>query len=248
MHLKTRGLILKEQNIGERDKLVTVLTEARGTLRAFVRGAKSVKSKKAAATSKFCYAELTLTQSHDSYIIDEARPIEMFFKLRDSLDRLALAEYLLELGFAFSPEEENAKDNLRIILNSLYFLCNDTYPPKQLKSVTELRLLSLSGYAPNLVACDRCGCFESDTMYFDMEHGLLYCDNCAPAAAPFALPLGLVSAMRHIIFSEMKSLYQFKLDPALLDELSYITETYLLRKAEHRFKTLEFYNSVQALG
>ncbi len=50
MHLKTRGLILKEQNIGERDKLVTVLTEARGTLRAFVRGAKSAKSKKAAAT------------------------------------------------------------------------------------------------------------------------------------------------------------------------------------------------------
>ncbi len=172
----------------------------------------------------------------------------MFFKLRDSLDRLALAEYLLELGFAFSPEEENAKDNLRIILNSLYFVCNDTYPPKQLKSVTELRLLSLSGYAPNLVACDRCGCFESDTMYFDMEHGLLYCDNCAPAAAPFALPLGLVSAMRHIIFAETKALYGFQLDSALLEELSYITETYLLRKAEHRFKTLEFYNSVQALG
>ena len=91
MHLKTRGLILKEQNIGERDKLVTVLTEARGTLRAFVRGAKSVKSKKAAATSKFCFSELTLTKNKDSYIIDEARPIEMFFKLRDSLDRLALA-------------------------------------------------------------------------------------------------------------------------------------------------------------
>ena len=45
--LTTKGLILKEQNIGERDKLVTVLTEERGVLRAFVRGAKSVKSKKA---------------------------------------------------------------------------------------------------------------------------------------------------------------------------------------------------------
>lgn len=247
MHLKTRGLILKEQNIGERDKLVTVLTQARGTLRAFVRGAKSVKSKKSAATAKFCYAELTLVETKDSYIIAEAEPLEMFFKLRDNLNKLSLAEYFLELGYAFSPEDEDAGENLRVILNSLYFLCNETYPPKQLKAITELRLSSLAGYAPNLVACERCGCFESQSMYFDMEQGLLYCENCAPAAAPFALPLGVVSAMRHIIFSEMKSLYNFQLDENLLDELSYITETYLLRKTERKFKTLEFYNTVQAM-
>lgn len=247
MHLKTRGLILKEQNIGERDKLVTVLTEERGVLRAFVRGAKAVKSKKAAATGKFCYSELSLVETRDSYIIDEAQSIEMFFKLRDSIDKLALAEYFLELGYTFAPEEENAKEVLRVLLNSLYMLANNKRPPQMLKAITELRLLLLSGYAPNLVACERCGCFETDTMYFDMEQGLLYCENCVPATAPFALPLGIVSAMRHIVFSEMKELYNFRLDDALLDELSYITETYLLRKAERKFRTLEFYRSVQDL-
>ena len=49
MTFKTKGLILKEQSVGERDKLITVLTEERGTLRAFVRGGKAVKSKKGAA-------------------------------------------------------------------------------------------------------------------------------------------------------------------------------------------------------
>ena len=170
----------------------------------------------------------------------------MFFGLRDSIDALALGEYFLELGFVFSPEEQAAEENLRVILNSLYMLSNKKRPPKLLKAITELRLLSVGGYAPNLVACDKCGCFETPTMYFDME-GILYCENCAPATAPFALPLGVVSAMRHIVFSELRDLYNFKLDDALCDELSYVTETYLLRQTGHKFKTLDFYNSVQAL-
>lgn len=248
MTFKTRGLILKEQSVGERDKLVTILTEERGTLRAFVRGAKSVKSKKQAATGKFCYASLTLRETKDSFAVDEAEPIELFFKLRESIDKLALAEYFLELGFAFSPEEENAKDNLKVLLNSLYFLCNDTYPSAQLKAITELRLLTLAGYAPNLVACAHCGTFETNTMSFDMQEGILYCENCAPVSAPFSLPLGIVNAMRHIVFSENKTLYAFQMDPPLLDELSYITETYLLRQTERKFKTLDFYRSVQALA
>lgn len=53
MTFNENGLILKEQNIGERDKLVTVLTANHGVLRAFVRGAKAVKSKKQSATSNF---------------------------------------------------------------------------------------------------------------------------------------------------------------------------------------------------
>ena len=39
MGVNVKGLILKEQNIGENDKLVTVLTDCLGVLRAFVRGA-----------------------------------------------------------------------------------------------------------------------------------------------------------------------------------------------------------------
>ena len=43
-------------------------------------------------------------------------------------------------------------------------------------------------------------------------------------------------------------IYAFQMDEGLLDELSYITETYLQRRLERKFKTLDFYNSLQALG
>lgn len=247
MPCKTKGLILREQSIGERDKLVTILTETRGVLRAFVRGGKSVKSKNGAATGKFCYAAFSLTQSRDSFTVTEAQPLEMFFQLRDSLDKLALGEYFLELGYACAPPEEPAEEILRVLLNSLYYLCHDTYPAKQLKAVTELRLLTISGYAPNLVACAHCNTFETPTMYLDIQEGLLYCEACAPASALFPLSTGLLNALRHIEFSELRMLYAFCMDEPLLEELAYLTETCLTRRLERKFRTLDFYHSVQSL-
>lgn len=245
MRLNTNGLILKEQNIGETDKLVTVLTADLGVIKAFVRGAKSVKSKKQSATGLLCYSKLTLYDGRDAYIIDEAQAIEVFFGLRNDIEKLALGQYFAELAFELSPKETNANEYLRVVLNSLYFLSTSKYPDSQLKAITELRLLSLSGYMPNLVACDKCGEFETDTMFFNFEHGLLYCENCAGSEIALPIPLEIISAMRHIIFSELKVLYEFKLPQQSLDELSYITETYLKTKTDKPFKTLEFYNSLR---
>ena len=44
MKFKTDGLIIKEQSIGEQDRLVTVLTASNGIIKAFVKGAKKIKN------------------------------------------------------------------------------------------------------------------------------------------------------------------------------------------------------------
>lgn len=247
MRYNTKGLILREQNIGERDKLVTVLTEDMGIVKAFVRGAKSIKSKKHSTTGQFCYSQLSFYSGKDSYIIDEAQSIEMFFELRSDIEKLALAQYFAELACELSPQDEQATDYLRLMLNALYMLAHDKKPAQQLKAIVELRLMSLSGYTPSLVACERCGEFETPTMYFDVEHGLLYCENCASGNALFPLSLRIVTAMRHIVFSSLEKLFSFKMTDSELFELSYITEIYTRVKSDRNFKTLEFYNSMRTL-
>lgn len=244
MRQNTKALILKEQNIGETDKLVTMLTADFGLMRAFVRGAKSLKSKKQSATGLMCYSNISLYKSKDSYIIEEAQTIETFFGLRGDIEKLSLAQYFLELAVEFSPEGADSTEYLRVVLNSLYMLSNNKRPKEQLKAITELRLVSLAGYMPNLIACERCGEFETDTMYFDLELGLLYCENCADENALIPLELGIVSAMRHIIFADLNILYNFKLPESALNDLSYITEKYLLLRTGKTFKTLQFYYTV----
>ena len=51
MKFQTNGLIIKEQSYGENDKLVWALTASHGVLRAFAKGAKSIRSAKCAPTS-----------------------------------------------------------------------------------------------------------------------------------------------------------------------------------------------------
>lgn len=245
MRTNTDGLILKEQNIGEKDKLVTVLTRHNGLVRAFVRGAKSVNNRKNSSTGMFCFSKLCLYKTKESYIIDEAEPIELFFELRNDLEKLSLAQYFSELIITLVQEDEPAEEYLRLILNSLYFLAKGKMPIEQVKAITELRLMCIAGYMPNLVACDRCGEYETDTMYFDVEDGLLYCENCMSNSMLFPLDIGLIKALRHIAFSDFEKIYSFKMEEQALPDLSYITEKYLLSKLQRNFKTLEFYKSIQ---
>lgn len=245
MRTNTDGLILKEQNIGEKDKLVTVLTRHNGLVRAFVRGAKSFKNRKNSATGMFCYSTISLYKSRDSYIIDEAEPIETFFGLREDLEKITLAQYFSELIISLVQEEEPAEEYLRLVLNSLHFLSKGTMPVEQVKAITELRLMCIAGFMPNLIACERCGEYETNTMYFDVDDGLLYCENCISSMALFQLDIGLVKALRHIAFSDFEKIYSFKLEDYALPDLSYITEKYLLSKLQRNFKTLDFYNSIK---
>lgn len=244
MRTNTDGLILKEQNIGEKDKLVTVLTRHNGLVRAFVRGAKSVKNRKNSSTGMFCYSKLSLYKTKDTYIIDEAEPIELFFELRSDLEKLALAQYFSELVLTLVQEDEPAEEYLRLILNSLHFLAKDKMPNEQVKAITELRIMCIAGFMPNLIACDRCGEYETETMFFDVEDGLLYCENCVPSDMIFQLDIGLIKALRHIAFSDFEKIYSFKMEDYALPDLSYITEKYLLSKLQRNFKTLEFYKEI----
>lgn len=244
MRTNTDGLILKEQNIGEKDKLVTVLTRHNGLVRAFVRGAKSVKNRKNSSTGMFCFSKLSLYKTKDTYIIDEAEPIELFFDLRNDLEKLSLAQYFAELVLTLVQEDESAEEYLRLILNSLHFLAKNKMPNEQVKAITELRLMCIAGFMPNLIACDRCGEYETENMYFDVEDGLLYCDNCVTSDMLFQLDIGLVKALRHIAFSDFEKIYSFKMEEYALPDLSYVTEKYLLSKLQRNFKTLEFYKEI----
>ena len=244
MNLNTDGLVLNQTSVGETDTIITVLTRDYGVIRGFVRGAKRIKSSNASGCQPLCYSRFSVFKGRDKYIFDEAEPIELFFKLREDIERLALAQYMCDLARDLAPEQDNAADFLRLILNSLHLLSIGKYSPLQIKATYEMRVMGITGYMPNLIACENCGGFESDFMYFDLQHAVLYCENCKPKTPVRKVSLGVVTAMRHIIYSELDKLFAFTLPQADMKELSYICENYLLFQTQHKYKTLDFYNSL----
>lgn len=247
MLISTEGLILREQNIGESDRLVTVLTRKEGLLRAFVRGARNIKNKNCTATQLLCYSRLNFYKGREKYIIDDSEPVEVFFELRKDIERMALAQYFCELALALAPEEGEAGDFLRLMLNSLYYLAHGKRPTKQIKAVTEMRMLSMAGYMPDLVGCRECGAYEAPEMFFLAKGGGILCPECrqlAKAESGFPVRPSVLTALRYIIYTPFEKIFAFHLSENSLDKLCYACERYLLCQLERDFKTLDFYRQL----
>ncbi len=249
MKIATDGLIIKQQNIGEQDKLVTVLTRDLGVVRAFVRGGKNIKNSKSSATSLLCYSALSLYKSKDAYIIDDATVRNMFFSLRYDVADLSLAQYFCELAACICPGEQRADSQLSLILNALYLLTEKKKDRDLIKACVELRLAAAAGYMPDLIMCKECGTYESEEMYFSLKDGSIECKDCfskKPFPASVCVDSGLLMAMRHIVFSEDKKVFSFSMSQKGIEALNYVTETYICRVLEHDFGTLHFYKIMKS--
>lgn len=250
MKFKTKGLILKQQNIGERDRLVWALTQSHGILRAFVRGAKNIKSPKSAGTGLLSYSDLSFFEGRDSYTIDEATALNQFIGLRTDIENMSLAQYFCELCLNLCPTGQEAGEHLRLILNSLYLLSEHKRPPLQVKACFEMRLISMTGYLPDLVMCADCGVYEAPEMVFVPHTGKLYCSSCADKSGVqgYRLPIAVITALRHTVYADFEKLFSFELKDELLEPLSLVTERYIAQMSQKDYPTLQFYKQITNIG
>lgn len=246
MQILTDGLVLREQTVGESDRLITVLTRSAGVVRAFARGARNMKNKSAAATQALSYSEFAIFRGRESNVIDSADVKKVFFGLRQDLNRLTLAQYFCELAATLAPQEENGEAYLRLLLNAMHFLENGTRPPRIIKSAVEMRIMALSGYMPDLVGCSGCGCYESDPMWFSLRGGNITCGKCRinDGSASVVLTPGVLAALRHTIYAPFPKLFSFELSEEGQRMLENASERYVTTQLERSFKTLDFYRRV----
>ncbi len=243
MRITTDGLVIKETNIRDNDRLITVITRDMGVINAFVRGAKSIKSKRSPATSLLAFSNFNLESKGDTYTVTEASVNKIFFTAGSDIVVLSIAQYFCELCNILRPVEGEAEEFLRLILNSLHFLTENKRNPELIKAITELRVAVIAGYAPNLIACDGCGKFEDAVMYFKFDDGTLYCSNCRKENC-ISVTLTVLQAMRHIVYSKFDSLYSFEIPEDAAKQLSKLCEKYITYQTEHKFTTLEFLRGI----
>lgn len=247
MKFQTDGLIIKEQNIGESDRLVYALTKSNGVIKAFVKGAKNIKNQKRASTSLLAYSRLTIYKSRDTYIIGEARTLRIFSKLRSDVQKMCLAQYFCELAITICPREQKAEKYLSLLLNSLYLLSEDKRSADLIKPCFEMRLASMAGYMPDLRMCRTCGEYSADTMYFLPRTGMLECLSCREKISERAVALNpsTLTALRHTVYADDDKLFSFALSQEGLDVLNEASERYLKYRFEKDFKTLTFYKTIK---
>lgn len=246
MQQSTDGLVIKEQKIGEADRLITILTRDRGIIRAFANGAYKLKHKNSSSTQLLCYSKFILYQSKSGYTVNEAEPLELFYGLRNRLEKLSLAQYFCELALILVPEEVESEGILRLLLNALFYLSRGLRNDVLIKGVYELRLLSKVGYMPDIIMCEGCGAYESNTMYFLIDKAKIICEKCFPIPHEPSVTLGkgALTALRHCVYADFDKVFSFTLPAVAAGQFSRAAQGYLLSRLDCIPKTLNFYESI----
>lgn len=237
----TTGIVLRQTDTKETDMILTVLTPDLGRIPVIAKGARSKRSKFAAACQLLTFSELTLTHKGNWYYLDEASTIELFAGVRQDLTLLALASYFAELTEAVCGEE--TPELLRLLLNALYALGTLGKDPTLVKTAFTWRLMALSGFEPLMDGCAVCG-REPETAALDVVQGVLHCAGCKTGGLSLPLTSGAVSALRRILACEPKRLYSFSLEPTALRQLDHAAEAFVSAQLERSFRTLEYYKSI----
>lgn len=238
-----RGVVLRETETKETDKILTLLTWEAGKIGVIARGARRKNCKFAAAAQPLAYAEWTLYQRKDWHYASDASTLDLFPGLRGDLTALALGCYMAELTEAVCPEAVPAPELLRHLLNGLYALSALHKPPALVKPAFELRLLCLAGYEPLADACALCGREDPAEPVLDTVQGVLRCRDCGGGGGR-PLCRDSLAALRHIVYEDPKRLYSFRLGEEPLGRLTAAAEAFLYAQLERGFGTLDFYKSM----
>lgn len=246
-YIVTKGIVLRETETKETDKILTLLTEEQGKISVIARGVRRKSCRYAACAQSLAWSEWTLYQKGDWYYANEGSTLELWNGLRNDLEALSLGFYLAELTEAVATENVLAPELLRHLLNGLYALSSLHKPAALVKPAFELKLLCQSGYEPLADRCAYCGCPDPEKPMLDVVQGVLRCGKCGAGESGLSMPLcsGSLAALRHIEYGDPKRLYSFRLGGDALRRLSAAAEAFAAAQLEWGFRSLDFYKSLQ---
>ena len=244
---KTDGLILREVKYKEADRLLTVFTPNDGIVTMKAPGALRKNSKIGAGTQQLIYSELTTFNRNGFINITEAEIKEGFGGLRNDFTLYALGCYFSECVESLCPADTPDKDTLQLILNSLYALSNSLYDYRLIKAAFELRLMAISGYAPDLDECMYCGKIEPERPTIGFETGRIACRDCrgAEIGRTDYLCSESLRAMRYIVSAPAKKLFSFEISEDALRRLADACEDYIIAHSGRYFGTLDYWKKIK---
>ena len=245
----TKGLVLREVSYKDSDKILTVLTSDGGKQTVRARGCRRKGSPLAAGAQLLVYSEQTLFSYKDRYTLNAAEPLELFWGVRQDVDKLALGSYFAEVVETVCEENVPAQPILSHILNALYALDKLPRPLPLVKAAFELKLMSLIGYEPLLEGCLACGSPEPEDARFLLLEGQLRCGKCCTGGEGRSMPVSpaVLAAMRHVVYGDPKHLYSFALEAGALRQFSRVCEGFLLTQLDRGFHTLDFYRQLESI-
>ncbi len=244
---RTEAVVLRRQDLGEADRLLTLYTPGQGKVRAVAKGVRLPRSRKAGHLELFTRVDVLLARGRELDVVSQAEALDAYEGLRENLTRFGHAAYAVELVDCFGVEEEN---------RPLYHLLTETLQrlsrgdsPSVAVHYFEMRLVELAGYRPQLFRCVSCGAeVRPQAQFFSGREGGVLCPACG-AGRRNAQPISLsaLKLLRHLQRSSYAAVAGLRLRPETEAEVRQLMEAYLSHLLERRLHTPAFLKRLREL-
>jgi DNA repair protein RecO (recombination protein O) len=232
------GVVLRHYQLGEADRIVVLLTEEHGKVRAVAKGVRRTTSKFGARLEPMSHVRLLLYRGRDLDIVSQAESVESLAPLLGDLDRASQAMAALEAVDQLALEREPSPALYRMLVGVLRTIAGPEPSPLVVPAFF-WKLLAAEGLRPELDACVRCGGVEPEValVAFDLDEGGVLCRSCRSGAAisPAALQL-----MRAILGGRLNEALALPQSPAT-HEVAVLATRALEHHLERRLRVVAMF-------
>lgn len=177
MNQKTQGIIIKRMNFGEADRILTILTERFGKVKAIAKGVRKAKSKLAGSLEPFMLVDLILRPGATFFLVTGAEIVESYDSLHQDIQKISKAFYLGEIIDRFVEEHQVLARSFPVLHYSLKNI--DAGASDLATRIFELKMIEAAGFQPQLYECVHCKTKLSDEQnYWDEVEGGVICGAC----------------------------------------------------------------------
>ena len=179
---RDQGIVLRTYKLGETDRIVNLLTQGRGKVRAVAKGVRRPGSKFGGRLEPFSHVDVQMYEGRNLDMISQAELITPFDEVREDFVLSACGSTMVEAADRIAQEDERSNSLVLLLLDGLRALAAAPAQPTTVLDAYLLRLASVAGYHPYLDACASCGRPGAHTV-FHLAAGGVLCATCAPSGS-----------------------------------------------------------------
>ncbi|MBK7200362.1 DNA repair protein RecO [Candidatus Amarolinea dominans] len=238
---RTEAVVLRRQDHGETDRLLTVFTPMHGKRVLRAKGVRKPTSRKTGHLELFAHSLLLVAKGHTWDLITQAELIHPFPQIHEDMLRANYAYYVAELVDRFTTEHDENRLLFDLLVATLQRL--DSMPKLDVTlRFFELRLLNLVGYQPQLYHCVNCSDeLQPVTNFWNHVGGGVLCPRCGEAlAGSEELPLAVFKLLRFVQRSDFDTVLALAPSEALMIQTELLLQRYLMALLERNLKSVDF--------
>lgn len=196
--VETEAIILSTRDHGESDRLISFISQHKGRLKGFAKGARKSRRRFVNAFEPFSVVALKYLERKGGLWIESSKLLEPFLDLRYDLERWSYAALATELVLELVPEGE-PNGEVFSLLKETYLRLSEERDSVNVLLLFLFRFLDLMGYLPALDGCTVCGrpVAQRARWAWAFSRGFFACAEHAPQAQDhIPLDLGTVMLIR----------------------------------------------------